>query len=363
MKRTTNTMSKFEFICESAFWMFVSYWWFRAGLFRCLFGSTYFISKVIFWSLLLTISVFGCYCSLKNHRDKVRVFVNTVTPYGLFTVLAYWKSLPVLIAIAVVFIALGGVSFFIIRMKPKIRVPEKRKQIIKTRFRQAFWGSRVIAATVFLVLVVSLCIVNFTGHSLIPVQEPAVLYQPDSEYTIESQIEVLGNLREDVWEGLSTDERMETLQVVANIEAQNLGLPNELRVVLATDEDKIMAGYQDLTHTIRFNIDYLDSLSAKETLNCICHEAEHAYQHRLIDLYDEVSEEYKNLPMFQAAAEYKNEFLDYKDGLKDEDDYYFQLCEVNARAAADYRVEIYLNKIDYHFNYVQKKLSDASEME
>ena len=351
MRKNTNTMSRPEFIYESIFWVLAPYFLFRAGLFRCLFGTTYFMSKMILWCLLLLISGLGCYLSLNNHRDKVRVFVNTVTPYGLFTLFAYWKNLPTLFSIAVVLILLGGATIFTLRMKPRIRHPNK-KLIIKTRLWQAFWGSRVIAACVFLVLVATLCGVILTGHSLVPVQEPAVIYQPDSEYTIESQINVLGNMREEIWSGLSTDERIETLQVIANIEAQELGLPNELRVILVPDEDKTIAGYQDSTHTIRFNIDYLDSLSAKESLISICHEAEHAYQHRLVNVYDEIDDDYKNLPVFQTAAKYKNEFQNYIDVNKEEnfDDYYFQACEVNARIVSEHRAEEYYSTINLHYD-------------
>ena len=59
-----------------------------------------------------------------------------------------------------------------------------------------------------------------------------------------------------------------------------------------------MACYKDRTHVITINIDHLEVDQAHDILDSLCHEARHAYQHRLCDVYDSISEEQRELLVF-----------------------------------------------------------------
>lgn len=160
------------------------------------------------------------------------------------------------------------------------------------------------------------------------------------------------NLQEEKWETLSTDEKLSTIQTIANIEANFFGLPHELTVKLKTLGENTIAHYNDLNHSITLNIDYFDSYSASETLESLCHEAFHAYQHRLCDAYDSVDDASRNLLVFQYIQQYKNEFDNYIRGKDDFGSYYALTCESSAREYAEDGVEKY-------YNYIEKYLTET----
>lgn len=97
---------------------------------------------------------------------------------------------------------------------------------------------------------------------------------------------------------------------------------------------------------ITINIDHLEVDPAHDILDSLCHEARHAYQHRLCDVYDSVSEEQRELLVFYNVQMYKQEFSNYVNGKEDAFGYYYQWCESDARAYAREAVIDYYSKIE-----------------
>lgn len=185
-----------------------------------------------------------------------------------------------------------------------------------------------------------------------PSAEPAK--RSNSEVvTIANNIEVVSQLEEEKWSTLSTAEKLDTLQTVANIEVYYLGLPHELNVIAEPLSENTLACYNDRTHVITINIDHLESDSAHDILDSICHEARHSYQHRLCDVFDSVSDEQKELLVFYNVQMYKQEFSSYVDGKDDATGYYFQWCESDARSYAREAVIDYYSKIE---TYLEKEV-------
>lgn len=85
---------------------------------------------------------------------------------------------------------------------------------------------------------------------------------------------------------------------------------------------------------ITINIDHLESDSAHDILYSICHEVRLAYQHRLCDVFDSVSDEQKELLVFYNGQMYKQEFSSYVDGKDDAIGYYFHWRESDTRSYA-----------------------------
>lgn len=166
--------------------------------------------------------------------------------------------------------------------------------------------------------------------------------------TIAANIDTVSNLLQDRWDTLDLNEKANTLQTVANIEASYLGLPHELNVKIDTLRESTIAQYDDRTHTITVSITYLESMPAEEMLDSICHESYHAYQHRLIDAYNSVDVEYRDLLTFYFVPIYEEEFQNYVDGKDDDLAYYFQMCEMKARDYAEESVIDYYEKIEMY---------------
>lgn len=63
--------------------------------------------------------------------------------------------------------------------------------------------------------------------------------------------------------------------------------------------------------------------------------AYHSYQHRLVNAYNTADENFKELRIYRAAAQYGQEFNNYTGGEYDFCSYYYQYCETDARDYAE----------------------------
>ena len=350
MGKHTHQIPKSDYILKSVFWAVVLLFYYKTLVFRSLPGMEYGQSIAVLCCLAAVFTGTGAVCAFKRHRNMIRVFVNTTMPYCLYTILAYRKLMPGLTAgfSAAVFLICAALAA--LRMKRGISDPERKKQIIKARFRQAFWNSRVIASVSFTVLMVIISSITLFGHSLVSNHAPSVECREEGEYTIEGQIETLSNMREDVWDGLSMRDRLETLQIIANIEAQSLGLPTGLTVKVSNAPQYVVASYNDAEHAIVVDASRFETLSTKELCQSILHEAHHSYAHRLVDVYDVIPDQYKDLYVFQTVGIIKEEFINYTDGTEDFDRYYDQECEKSAREYSLYRFRAYESAIESYYH-------------
>ena len=168
--------------------------------------------------------------------------------------------------------------------------------------------------------------------------------------TIANNIDTVCQLQEEEWETMSVQERLDVLQVIANIEASYLGLPHELNVFSAVMDETTGGYYTDATHSICINLEALSYGTAHEVLDTLAHEAYHAYEHRLVDLYEDVSPQQQKLLLFSTIAEYRFEFENYIDGDEDLYGYATQEIEMDCRRYAMFAVEDYYTKIEEHIN-------------
>ena len=75
-------------------------------------------------------------------------------------------------------------------------------------------------------------------------------------------------------------------------------------------------------------------------------------------MYDSLDDQYKNMLTFYNASVYKKEFSSYIDGDDDYFGYYFQSCEMNARAYAITAVEEYEERINEYLGISNDELED-----
>ena len=341
-----NTMSKVEYLFEHFFWGIISLIWFNNILFRTIRGLTYAQSRHFLWFALILAITFGVLITWKKRRNNLSLFVNIIIPFELYSLMSYQHTAPVLTWI------LGGVSLLIsitymfLVFKPKIRAKARRKAIIKARLSRFFLGARTVAAFCMLVMVLLLGVSSYFGVFFFSPSTISVKKASSEGVTIANNIEVVSLLEEERWSTLSTTEKLSVLQTAANIETHYLGLPHELNVIAGPLSENTMACYNDKTHVITINIDHLETDPAHDTLDSLCHEARHAYQHRLCDVYDSLSEDQRELLVFNNVQMYKQEFSNYVDGKEDAFGYYFQWCESDARSYARESVIDYYSKIE-----------------
>jgi len=208
---------------------------------------------------------------------------------------------------------------------------------------------RTITSMCLMIVVISIAMSTLFGVSLTKSKVKAVGNNNLETWTIANNIEYISIFFDGSWQKCSQERKTTAIQIVANIECRYLGLPHELNVITTCLPENTLGSYDDKTHTIQINIGHFEDSEPIEILNTICHEAYHAYQNRLVDAYDDIDEQYKNMLFFYNVEQYKEEFESYSDG-DDFIEYYIQTCEITARAYASDAVQEYEERISEYLN-------------
>lgn len=349
--RNKNTKGKIEYILTNIFWTGIAMIWYTNYLFRYIPGCTLVVSEIVMWGLLIVFNIFGIILTYNNRRNGLSILVNIITPIEIYTLICFFKDLKVFAAISVSLSLSLTFGYFFLILSQKIHNKKRKKQIIRRRIKFGLLGSRTIVACCMLLFIIPLGMNTIFGKTMAFKNTAADVPNSENECSIANNIDIVSNLIQEKWSTLNINEKANTLQTVSNIECWYLGLPHELNLKIDTLQKSTIAQYNDKTHTITVNVLFLDSSDAQEMLNSICHEAFHAYQHRLCDAYYSVDPKYKTLIAFCDVPSYEKEFENYIDGKSDFFGYFSQNCESQARKYASESVIDYYEKIEFYNNH------------
>ena len=328
------------FAAECAIYGVLSMIWYRNILFRCLPLATYGESRVILWTLVVGFGALGVLMGQRRQGSTMEFARFLVLAYGVYTAIAYAGiARRRMLAFAVVYQAFFVVyGVYLLRCAAKHR---RRRQYVIRHLR--------VCSTVFAVgvaaLMVSLGISRLFGNALISASGP-VREDGREQWTMEENMDAILKLKEETWSGLSAQERLNVLQVVVNIEASSLGLPNGVRVGADNLSGSTQGEYSDATRAISISLTHLMESSARDVLNTCCHEVYHSYQHRLVDAYREAPEALRGLELYRQAATYDWEFEHYQRAKADPELYAGQLCESDSRAYAACASAAYYSRME-----------------
>ncbi len=296
--------------------------------------------------LVLVCNVTGMCLMMKRHRTWFVVILHTLMPYGISTVLSYVgeRKGAIIGGLAAAIAATGVYAFLIFRQKIKNRA--KRRTIMLKRVGKVFAGLHCCVGTVLAVFAI-LCFVRvFNTRLEVTADVPATMkisYTDEELRKVEADFMKLAESR---WETLTLREKLDVLQVVANLEQSYLGISQTLTVVAEDMKERTCGYYDDYEWTIHLNRAHLEEKSAKFVLDTVCHEAYHAYQKRLVEVYCRVDEKTRNLMMFRQMETYLWETILYVDTGADYMGYYNQDTEAHARAYAEERVKAYYDILE-----------------
>lgn len=343
-----NKQTKREYFFNNIIYAVLVFIWYKASLLRSVPGLTRADSVLLLWGMIIISLTIGIITRWRKRRNNLSVFTNIFLPFGLYTLITYRKTLPVLCTIAVVLSVLLCLVYSYIIMSRTIRSRRHKGQILIKRAGYCLMGAKSIIALGLSAIVIFLGANALLGNSLIKPNTPAVYPSSYEESYENADTTFIYKFEDPLWQELSTKEKANSLQKLANMQAQRLGLNHELNISLKALEDNLCGAYSDSDHTIYLNIAIIDD--AFETLDTVFHESYHAYQHRLCDAYDSVDEASRNLDIFRNVKYYKAEFENYTDGDEDFSAYYCQKCESTAREYAEDNVEAVKMVIENHMS-------------
>lgn len=343
-----NTYSASGFIFTNIYGYFIAWFWYKALLFRSIEGLSFAKSMLLLLLLLIVSLAVGYSTQKKTRMNTVSIAMNIVTGYGLYTLVSYFPILKSLILsiVALLSVLVGLYATYLITYR---REGVSAYKMIPKRVFTFVRGSQAFLALGMAILMLVPC-VSVTVMSGVS-QAKSTIPSVSQEATIANNIDCLSRLDNSEWFSLTFEEKLDVLQTIVNIECRYLGLPHELNVV-ATDmeRDTILGNYSDRSHTISVSVKSLMYDAPCEVVDTVCHEAYHAYQHCLVDMYNSCDDQYRDLKVYRRVKKYEVEFGDYITGTEDFCGYYEQACEEDAREYAASAVEDYYNKIHEYIN-------------
>ena len=318
-------------------------------LFRCLPGQTLLFSKLVFWLFWACLLMIGFLSTPGRKRHVINSTVTALMPVSTYFLISYHDIYEIRLKIACFCIA--TCILLVSALVLWAGFTDIQSGIIVKKLKSFLWGyfhkcRMIVGLILSMVYLLSVLGIIYSGAVLTPKQSADT---PITNYsTIENNLDTISLLQEDIWKNLSLQDRVNVLQMIANIEASYLGLPHELNVISAVMDEETLGYYNDQIHTIAFNIDFLRQGNSADILETLSHEAFHAYEHRLVDLYEHAADELKDLRLLRSAKIYSEEFKNYIDGTDDPIGYFFQTVEFDSDAYAAATVQRYFDAIPVH---------------
>lgn len=351
MRQRIQTKRLISYLGELLFWTVVVAIMYKALAFKTVPGFSLAQSNLLFWGLAGVTILFNILLIPPQKRNDFNIFLSVNTPLAVYFIVSFSNIYTTLIKISVFIICVIFVGF--IGLAIYMNAADIKNGKYKHRF---FIFVKGIAAKGRVVLCLGLSVLfllfhfnQFLGGPLMDAKTVATDPKVNNQ-KISANIDTILLLQEDEWAVLSIQERLDVLQTVANIEATYLGLPHELNVVIDVTGEYTAGHYNDGVHEITINPDVLADSTAHEAVEILAHEAYHAYEHRLVDLYNNVSAQERNLLIFGRIEEYRDNFEHYIDGNEDIYGYLFQAVELDSDKYAIAAIEDYYSAIDDYLN-------------
>lgn len=351
MKKRKQPKSLIEYALELFGWGLIVANLYRAVAFRSIPSLSLTQSNWVFWAIWSLLLVFGFFLTPKHSRNGTSVFVSVNSPLGVYIVFSYFNLYRT--AISVVLAATGVLLCLYVSLVLFANLKDLWEGKFRGKLGRFFAGflyrSRMVVGMGLSVIFVVFYLNLYFGF---PLMDPVVVATDPkvNSQKISNNIETILLLQEEEWEKLDVQTRLDVLQTVANIEATYLGLPHELNVVVEALSETTQGHYDDSTHTIAINVDHISEDSAHELVETVAHEAHHAYEHRLVDLFNSTGSQERNLLLFNRIEQYRDNFDNYIDGDDDLWGYATQAVEIDSVRYSIIAVEDYYSAIDEHLN-------------
>lgn len=180
-----------------------------------------------------------------------------------------------------------------------------------------------------------------------------------SQYTYSAYKDELIKFKSETWDSLYKTEKVKLLQLLINVEANSVGLDH--RIKLNTDNlerTSISSGtvgkyVYSPSEEIIIDNQFIDEEESYYIIEVVCHEVYHAFQMKLVELYERAPENLQRLMVFENVQSYYIDLRNYTSKSKEYEEYYNMALEKDARKYAEKRAGYYyslLYRIDISVN-------------
>lgn len=353
--RNRNTMPIWEYIIYNCLYLALAMIYYRNTLFVPLEGLKRDTDGLLAMAAILAVvTAVGVILTVRKRRNMLMVFTNIVWAYAIYFFMTFAVYVPQATVIAcVIALALSALYAYWV-LRDYYRSDEILRWIIPLRqcIGATLLSCRTIAAVVLSVLLLGYGVGPLLGLPIFQSSSNASAAEPPAGAdgpTVEENMEYIRLLREDAWAECDLQTKLDVMQVVADIEAASLGIP-DIKVGAAVLEETTIGHFESKDYDIELNLKYLNGAKASLMLHTICHEVYHAYQDRMIAAYNSVDEPLRDLLLFRDAAQYDYEFNHYITADQGYEDYDNQQCERDADSYADKAVILYYKALVIDMN-------------
>lgn len=285
----------------------------------------------------------GVLVTFKRNRNYFHLFIGIFFPFCLYLILEMYPAVPKWILVywccCLLCVLFCGVC---IARRP-IAEGANKKRIIKARCKRFGHSLYMITGFFSLVLVAVFMAADLFDVSLGGLGRYAAYnLQREADAAVYMYEEELALLHEDQWQSAGQDEKRQCLETVIQIETAYLGLSHEVSLRINKIDGSALGYYNSFYQEITIDADHVNEDSARKCLETILHEMYHGYQYDLCEVYDAVSEKYRNLLDLRKASNYIYEFVKHESGEEDYFKYASQESETDAREYARERAEMYI---------------------
>lgn len=303
--------------------------------------------SLLVWAAIqiLGTGVLGWIAGLR-HRNTISIWCSILAPMELYTILTYgadkgqvWR---LLLLLAIAFLAMMVYCMLCTNWAmgrgEEFHVTEQIVPLVRVAW--------IILVAVYMIFMVPIL---FRGARGVERTLDYSIEAKDTEgLTITSQMAELSRLDYSYWKKLEQKEKEELVQLVADVEGNELGLSHNL-VVAYRDfgEVKAESAYSSMEYKIYLDKAFFEKATGEEVMQEIAHQAYHAYERELVDLYTESDRQFQKLQLFSTIEKYVVELQKDIQALDDRQESDHAALEADALAYAQARVEEYQKWITF----------------
>ena len=303
------------------------------------------ISLIVFLGISILGTLILTVMSVKHYRNTLSIWCSALFPIEVYCILSYITKSGGRIFILFIVWVLTLIVWILIKHNMALKKEQDFKVGIKLLPELTRAGWLLITAVLLLFIVP---VMSRGARGIETALDYTIVATDTKGMTVTGQQSNLKDFDEQTWRWLDEDRRAELLQLVAAIEASELGLDHELYIGIRDFAgDTTPAAYTAHDHKILVNRGSLMSMTGEEAINMVCHQAYHAYEKSLVDLYMDTGRKYLGLKVFSGVDGFVAELQQDIEALDDRKDAANERLEQAAKKYADEKTSEYLYWIDF----------------